>query len=326
MENMQQHPNRDQRGGWLILLLAVLSGAAAAVFPAALVIAPALWAYAGARTKSYWIALPGAVFAGVAFYSYTPVSAAGLSGAAILAGILVYALLTRRVSNTYTALTLAGVFLAGLYVSVCLPGILEGRGAFADVQAAIGSLFDVYRAAIAQIPNADAQAVQLVLELLDANIKAVPDFVVSALCIFAGTLGLGNLLFFRLFCRKHPEIEISRMRAFRDWTLPRSMALGLFALLIGSLILEWTDWAFSQSMTNTVNALVGMPLLLQGLCVVDFLIARSPKNVNVGRALAYAGIGILFGLAQTPLILIGCFDQVFRIRDRMRGAPPRAAI
>ena len=79
-------------------------------------------------------------------------------------------------------------------------------------------------------------------------------------------------------------------------------------------------------MANTVNVLVGMPLLLQGLCVVDFLIARSRKHVNAGRALAYAGIGILFSLAQTPLILIGCFDQVFRIRERMRGTPPRAAV
>jgi hypothetical protein len=69
-----------------------------------------------------------------------------------------------------------------------------------------------------------------------------------------------------------------------------------------------------------------MPLLLQGLCVIDFLIARSKKNAALGRTLTYVGIGVFFGLLQTPLILIGCFEQIFRFRDRMRGVPPRAAV
>ncbi len=326
MENIQQQTIREKRSGWLVLLLSVLSALIAAVFPVALVVAPALWAYAGARTKPYWIVIPAVAFAVTAFSSYTLIPAAGLSGAALLASILLYALLTRRVSNAYTALTLAGVFLVGLYVSVCLPGIFDGRGAFADAQAAIGSLFDQYRSAASQMPELNVQNSQAILDVMDAYVKEIPNFVVSALCIFAGVLGLGNLLFFRLFCRKQPEISISPMRVFRDWTLPRSMTFGLFALLIGSLILEWTGWAYSESMSNTVNALVGMPLLLQGLCVVDFLIARSPKHINTGRTLAYIGIGVLFSLAQTPLILLGCFDQIFRVRDRMRGVPPRAAI
>jgi uncharacterized protein YybS (DUF2232 family) len=176
------------------------------------------------------------------------------------------------------------------------------------------------------MPNIDAQTVKLLTDALDAYSKAIPNMIVPALCVFAGVLGLGNLLFFHLFCKKRPEIAISPIRSFRDWSLPRSMTLGLFALLIGSLILEWTGWVFADGLTNTVNVLVGMPLLLQGLCVIDFLIARSPKNVTLGRTLTYVGIGVLFGLAQTPLILVGCFDQIFRFRDRMRGVPPRAAI
>lgn len=296
------------------------------MFPAGLLLAPGLWAYAGARTKPYWIALPAAVYAVGAFMLYTPVAAAGLSVAAALAAGLIHALLTRRVSNTYTVLILSGVFLAGLYAAICLPGILAGRGAFADVQAAIGSLFDLYRNAMAQMPEFDTQTAKVFSDALDAFYTSVPNLVVSALCIFAGLLGLGNLLFFRLFCRKHPEIQISSMRAFREWTLPSSMTLGLFVLLIGSLILEWVGWAFAEGFSTTVNALVGLPLLVQGLCVVDFMISRAPKNATIGRVLAYVGIGILFAIAQTPLILIGCFEQIFHFRDRMRGVPPRAAI
>ncbi|MEA4869698.1 MAG: DUF2232 domain-containing protein [Christensenella sp.] len=326
MENYQQQQPRKMRLGWPVLLLSVLIGLIAVVFPVALVLAPGLWAYAGARTKPYWIALPAAAFAIAALQLYTPVAAVGLSLASALAAGVIFALLTRRVSNTYTALILGGVFLGGLYAAVCLPGILAGRGAFADVQRAMDTILSLYRSAMAQTPELSAEVKTLFAQALDTFQAEVPNLIVSALCIFAGLFGLGNLLFFRLFCRKHKEIEISPMRAFRDWTLPRSMTFGLFVLLIGSLALEWAGWAFAEGFSNTVNALVGMPLLLQGLCVVDFLLSRSPKNATLGRALTYTGIGILFSFAQTPLILIGCFEQIFRFRDRMRGVPPRAAI
>ena len=326
MENYEQQAPRKIRRGWPILVLSVLIGLLAAVFPFVLLLAPGLWAYAGARTKPYWIALPAAAFTAAAFWLYTPVAAAGLSIASALAAGLIFALMTRKLSNTYTALILAGVFLGGLYAAICLPGILAGRGAFADVQGAMGTVLSLYRAAMAQTPELSTEVKTLLLQALDAFQEAVPSMVVSALCVFAGVLGLGNLLFFRLFCRKHPEISISPMRAFREWTLPRSLTFGLFVFLIGSLALEWAGWAFAEGFSNAVNALVGMPLLLQGLCVVDFMLSRSPKNATLGRALTYAGIGILFSVAQTPLILIGCFEQIFRFRDRMRGVPPRAAI
>jgi hypothetical protein len=55
--------------------------------------------------------------------------------------------------------------------------------------------------------------------------------VVAALSIFAGVMGLGNLLFFRLFCRKHKEIAISPI-GNSGLVSPRSMMFGLFALLV----------------------------------------------------------------------------------------------
>ena len=325
MENIEQQPSRGQRG-WPVLLLSVLAALATSVFPAGLCIAPAVWAYAGARTKPYWIALPAAVFAAGVFSQYAPFAAGAMAGSAAMAAALIYFLLTRKVSNTYTALTLAGVFLTGLYVAACVPGILDGRGAFADIQAAMGAMFDSYRSIIAQMPSADAEVAAYLSDSFDALYQAAPSLVVSAFCIFASILGLGNLLFFRLFCRKHPEISISPMRKFRDWSLPRSMTFGLLSLLIGSLVLSWTGWTFADGMSNTVNVLVGMPFLLQGLCVLDFLLSRSKKHIARNRTLTYVGVGVLFGFVQTPLILIGCFDQFFRFRERLRGAPPRAAV
>ena len=76
-----------------------------------------------------------------------------LAVAAAGAAFAVYAMLTRRVGNADTALTLAGLFLVGLYCAVCLPGVLSGAGAFAGIQAAIDEMVLVYRAAAQQLPR-----------------------------------------------------------------------------------------------------------------------------------------------------------------------------
>jgi len=325
MENVQSQTSRAKNRAWLILLLSVLTGAVTAIFPVGLLLAPALWAYAGARTKPVWIALPAGVYAALALSLYGIEAALGLLLSAAAVAFALYFMQTRKVSNTYTALTLAGLFLAGLYCAVCLPGILSGAGAFAQAQTAIDEMIALYRAAASQLSGINEEYLTFIYSYLDAFSEAVPSFIVASLCAGAGILGLGNLLFFRLFCRKRAEIAISPMREFRLWTMPRSMMLGLFALLIGSLVLEWAGWTFADSMSSTVNVLVGMPLLLQGLCVLDFFVARSAQRVSAKRAVTYVLVGILFGLLQTPLILLGCAEQIFRIRERMQQLPSKPA-
>lgn len=326
MENVQSQPSHAKNRAWLILFLSVLSAAAAFVLPAALLLAPALWAYAGARIKPAWIALPAAVYGALALSSYGSAEAAlGLFLSAAAAAVAVYYMLTRKMSNAYTALTLAGIFLVGLYAAVCLPGVLSGAGAFASAQAAIDETVSLYRAAAQQMPGLNADSLSLINEYLDAFSKAVPSFLVGGLCAGAGVLGLSNLLFFRLFCRKQAEISISPMRAFRFWTMPRSMMLGLFALLIGSLVLEWSGWTYAEGLANTVNVLVAMPLMLQGLCVVDFFLARKPQRATTARVITYVLLTVLIGFLQTPLILLGCLEQIIRIRERMQNTPPKAA-
>ncbi len=321
MENRIHQTARTQGGTWLIIALSVAAGIVALLVPVALIVLPALWAYLGARTKPAWMALPALTYAVGAFLLYQPVSAFGMILTAAGTAAALYYLQVKKMSGSYTSMTLAGILLVGLYVSVCMPGVLSGEGAFAAVQAAADEMVDFYKTAFVNSPNANAEYAALVTEYLDAFSESVPSIVVPALCIFAGVMGLGNFLFFRLFCKKHFEMSLAPMRAFRLWTLPRSMMFGLFALLIGALLLEWSDWQYAAALSNTVNVLVGMPLLLQGLCVIDFLIARSAKNKTGARVATYVLVGVLFGIAQMPLMLVGCFEQLFHFRMRAQNPP-----
>lgn len=326
MDVSNQQSPRTAKRGWLILLLAVAVALVAVYVPLVLIVAPALWAYAGARTKPAFMLIPAACFAAGMFAFDSVAVAGGLAGAALLSAVLVYVLLTNHFGNADTALVLSGVFLAGLYAAICLPGILAGRGAFADIQAAILGLREFYASAAAQIPQIGSESVKLVLDTMDLIHDSVPTGFVAVLCVFASILGLSNLLFFRAFCKKQEQIKLSPMRAFRDWTMPRSMMTGLFVMLIVSLILEFSDYSFAASFSTTANTLLAIPLFIQGISVVDFFIVRGRKNVATMRALTYVGIGILYQFVLYPLVLVGCIDQIFRLRDRMRGIPPRAAV
>jgi uncharacterized protein YybS (DUF2232 family) len=252
--------------------------------------------------------------------------AVALTAGALIAALLLCTLLTNGFSNSDTVLIVCGVFLVMLYGAICLPELMNGRAAYASMQAHVGDLRALYQNAGAQMSQINPEAMKLFMQMLDSMYDAVAIGFVAFLAVIASMLGLGNLLFFRAFCRKQEGIKLSPMRAFRDWTLPRSMTLGLFALLIGSISLEFTGWAFAESFSVTANYLLGIPLFLQGISVVDFMISRTPKNHTVVRTLVYIGLGILYQLVIYPLVLVGCFDQIFRLRDRLRGVPPRAAV
>lgn len=326
MEISNQPSSREARKGLWVLLLAVVAAVSAAYVPFMLVVAPALWAYAGARTKPYWILVPAAAFAYGVFTFEPVVVASALTAGALIAALLLNTLLTHGFSNSDTVLILCGVFLLMLYGAICLPELLNGHPAYASMQAQIGDIRSLYNASEIQLAKLNPEGLKLVLQTLDTMYDAVPIGFVAVLCGGASVLGLGNLLFFRAFCRKQSQIRLTPMRAFRDWTLPRSMTLGLFAILIGSIILEFTGWAFAESFSITANFLLGIPLFLQGVSVVEFFIHRLPKNRTVVRTFTYIGLGVLYQIVIFPLVLVGCFDQIFRLRDRLRGIPPRAAV
>jgi hypothetical protein len=173
MENRTQQPEHAQGRVWLILAVSAIAGVVTLLIPAGLIVLPALWAYLAARTKPAWLILPAAVYGIGAFYFYSPIAALGMIVAAAGGALALYYLQIRRVSNTYTALTLAGVFLLGLYVSVSLPGVTSGAGAFQSIQTIIDGLIDYYRAALTQVTDGNTEYAALLGEYLDAFSESI---------------------------------------------------------------------------------------------------------------------------------------------------------
>ncbi len=305
-----------------LVAAAAIAGAAVCVFPFALLVAPALWTAAMFRTRP-WALLP--LFAATAaffFLVYQPVAAAAIALLVALPALIFYVMQSRRAGNSYTLAAAAAACILVLYAAVCLPGIVDGSGAFAGAQAFVDRALAASReTAAAMLSGASGD----VLATYDAYIKsisaAVPTSTVSVLC-FAGILiALANFLFFRLFVRR-VKPAITPLRAFRFWAVPQTFSAGIFVFLLGSLALEFFGADYAPGVSSTVNVLVGIPLMLQGLSVVDFLIVRRGGRVQTRRALFYVAIGLLLPLLQTALMLLGCMEQLLRYRDRAGLIPP----
>ena len=307
-----------------VLAIAALAAVLTAILPVFWLVLPGLTAYAMLRTKPWSAVLPAALLMGFSYVlTGSPLTAGLLTGMAALTALTIYYFQVNRMGNSYTALTAAGVFLVFLYLLMCLPGLLSGTGAFSQIQVSVDETVALFRQMLAMMPELPKEATDMYAEYLTLVSRSVASIAVPIACAAAGILGLSNFLFFRAFAGKTQENGLLPMRPFAMWSIPRSAALGLFLLLVGSLVLTWTEWSYAEAFTATVNVLVSMPLILQGLSTVDYLILKKGKNPTGKRVLVYVLLGLFFWLAQMPLMLVGCFEQLFRIRSR--PFPPTAA-
>lgn len=316
--NIPDSNGKPPRAGTM-LLAATAIGLAAVFMPFALPVASAFFAYVMCKTKPAFLALFGGVFALGALLLYGGLSAACLT--AITAGIAaaLYALQTRKVGNAYTVATVSGIALLALYALICLPGILSGEGAFSLVEAVARDVAGGVKEFLASVPDAEAEAAQL-NEYIDVYLASIPTLVVPVLAIFAAVTGFGSFLLFRAFAR-NKGLSLTLLPAFRFWKIPGTLATGLIVMLAGSLLLDLIGWDYAEALTNAVNTIVGMPLMLQGLCVLDFMLVRRGGNVTTRRVLVYIATGLFLWAAQMPLVVLGCLEQILRFRARTTPPP-----
>lgn len=314
-----------KNAGWMMLCLA--AGVLAIVIWPVYLLLPALWAMAMFRTRPQWLALPAAVSLLAAYWLFGDwLAACCFTALAALPALALWLLQKRRVNHVYTAAILAALAVLALYGMVCLPGVLSGEGAFTAVQNMFSEAFAASRALVAATPGVSETLAETWSQYLDIFEDAVPSLIVPTLCALACALALSNLLFFRLFARGR-DYGLARMRPFYQWSIPASMTTGLLLFLVASIAVSCAGWEYADGLSGTINVIVGFPLIVQGLSTLDSLMRRARHNVTLIRTFSYIAIGLLFPLLRSALMMLGCFEQIFHLRERLRAAqaqrPPR---
>ena len=324
MEKNTQQVSWKDRGTSAVVLLSVALGIASLYFPVLLVFLPALWAYAMFRSRPVFVVLFAAAYFGVSLLSGDWMTSVLMTLLAAGSAYGLYEMQRRRMSNAYTAAAVGAVMAACLYLALCLPGILSGEGAFATVKTVADQFAANLQTAFAELPVTQAENYAYFEEYIRQFSDSVITYVVPVICGTAGLMALSNLLFFRLLCKNRREaFGLNPMQPFCKWAIPANLTIGVFVLLIGSFAMELMEWDYAEALTATVNVLVGIPLMLQGLCVMDAFLISKGGNVNTRRAVVYSITGVLMipFFSETPLMIIGCFEQLFHFRQRMINGP-----
>ena len=253
-------------------------------------------------------------------------AAAALGALALPAAVCaVWYVQARRLGGFLTASAAAAAAIAGLYAAVCLPGIVDGTGAFTAAQEGVRLLGEAVAAQLALhagVPGY-AESAAIAEQLFSSMYLAVPVLLTGVLCVLGALFGFFTaVLFFAFTRRRRAACGLAAPKPFRLWVIPRRYVPGIVLLYVMALVLRLSGFANADAVYNTVGSLLNLPLMVQGLSLVAFLLSLRSRPGKALSAVTYVLIGVLFPLTSSMLTTVGLFDLFLRFRDR--AIPPAA--
>lgn len=337
MERMQYEQQQRDGGapGLKLCLWAALADAAWCLLlwaapSLALFVSPLVAAFAAAAlarqgrsfsAAALLVLLP--LFAPAAVLLFGGAAAAALGALALPAAVCaVWYVQTRRLGGFLTASAAAAAAIAGLYAAVCLPGIVDGTGAFTAAQEGVRLLGEAVAAQLAGVPGY-AESAAIAEQIFSSMYLAVPVLLTGVLCVLGALFGFFTaVLFFAFTRRRRAACGLAAPKPFRFWVIPRRYVPGIVLLYVMALVLRLSGFANADAVYNTVGSLLNLPLMVQGLSLVAFLLSLRSRPGKALSAVTYVLIGVLFPLTSSMLTTVGLFDLFLRFRDR--AIPPAA--
>lgn len=321
-----ENTKKNRFGNQFLLAVSSLLAVCSVFFPLLLIVVPAFTAASFARSKATLrtIALVFVFPLIILFFLYAASEALlctlPLLIMSIGSGILIYTLQKNKFSGFdtvfYTALLLGGM----LYLSLTLPGLLSGKGAFSAIKDSAQQIAASFKEAISALPEAKKDFLNQ--SVLSAGLESLPNLIIMSLvpccCLISGALSFSNVLFFRLFIKKHrSELGLPPFRKFSLWNVPRSYIFGTGILLLGSIVLDFMESESADAVLLVSLSLFTFPLLIQGLSLIDWFLQKGNGNIRKKRLLVYVLVGILFRYTFTILVTLGVIEQFLRLRERL---------
>lgn len=307
---------------WCLLLWAAPS-LALFVSPLAAAFAAAALARQGRSFSAAALLALLPLFAPAAVLLFGGAAAAALGALALPAAVCaVWYVQTRRLGGFLTASAAAAAAIAGLYAAVCLPGIVDGTGAFTAAQEGMRLLGEAVAAQLAGVPGY-AESAAIAEQIFSSMYLAVPVLLTGVLCVLGALFGFFTaVLFFAFTRRRRAACGLAAPKPFRLWVIPRRYVPGIVLLYVMALVLRLSGFANADAVYNTVGSLLNLPLMVQGLSLVAFLLSLRSRPGKALSAVTYVLIGVLFPLTSSMLTTVGLFDLFLRFRDR--AIPPAA--
>lgn len=208
----------------------------------------------------------------------------------------------------------------GYYCLICLPSLLAGNGPFAAAEELFLTLADSFASAGTQltqsglIPEGTADTL---VETVRALSLIAPELTCFSITALGMCFGLLDVVLVRLMARA-AKVALKPMAPFPLWQLSKNYAIGAGVLLAGGLLALLLNLNNAGAVFTIAECVLLLPLLLMGVCLMEFLTHITGGNKVLRRVLFYASIVLLFPYSIIFLLILGVIDRISRLRRRFR--------
>ncbi len=211
-----------------------------------------------------------------------------------------------------------GTLAAARYLSYCLPSILAGQEAYAQI-----------RELLEQITRAYVSMGQLVGVTLPESAPALiadmaPQMTMISAIAPALLFAFLNILFLRALCVKR-GIELRPMARYYDWKLSKESLIGAGILTAGMIVVRLMSLTHAPAISTAIETILLCEFAFNGFCYTEHnavKILRQPLGRRVLRYILYFFL-MLYGISLVFLAIVGLADCIFSLRARFDKPPQR---
>lgn len=296
-------------------LVAVLGIYLDAVFPLLPAVFGFVWAAWGGICCAVSIATAAAVLFACAGATQTLYALALFAPASLCIG---YCLRHEKPYRT-AAVGAAAALAAGYYCSLCLPSILAGEEPFAGMEATILAFADAFAEMGGQLSQAaTGDTVNTAVEMLRAMSLLAPEITCAVIACLSMGFGLFDVVLARRLAYA-AKVQLKPMAPFPLWQLSKHYTVLSLLLLGTALVTLLLQLSNAGAVFVFAECVVFLPLMLMGVCFMDFLTRVLRGNGALRRVLFYACIVLLFPYSTIFLVILGLVDRISKFRRRFRA-------
>lgn len=197
-----------------------------------------------------------------------------------------------------------------LYLNMSLPYMLEGSNPFEAVQKAIGALASQMSAEMQALYPADTQGLQLIKETFASIEEIAPQLMMYLVCGLAMLFALIDVVIARTLLKK-TGTTLRPMTHFALWQLGGHYVHVTLAAIAGTAAVFILGLDNADAVFAAASGIVMMPLMLMGVCYMEFTLRMSPKK-SAGRRVAFYIFTVF--LLPYSLIFLGLADRFTKVR------------
>lgn len=235
----------------------------------------------------------------------------------ILPGLIIYFGMKRRAAYQNIVALGGGVFTLTSYFCMGLPYMLKG-------ESAIKWVYDGLEQYVAMLGSGTVQGItesaliKRMVTMFNEIMPIVPGIIFGAFIIVGMAAMFLAVLFAKKLAQKQNAQNIRHMRPMIFWQLPGTFTALALVLVIGSIIISFSQRVNSEIIAITVFCMLFPPLLVQGISFIGFFALTAERS---SASIFMMVAPLFFAIVYPPFLfayaIFGILEQVLHIRQKI---------